>query len=57
MMQVVPLGIIKPAPGLTMLARCYRLAEEQARCPRTMVRLQAQFIVPIRSRELLQPSR
>jgi hypothetical protein len=57
MMQTVPLGIIKPAPHLTVLARRHRLAEEQTRRPRTMVRLQTQFIVPIRGRELLQSGR
>src|SRR5215472_4332237 len=43
-MEAVPLGVIKPAPSLAMLARCRRLARVQQGPPGAVMSLQTQFV-------------
>ena len=52
---VVPLGIIEPAPGLTVFARECRLAREQTGRPGAVMRLQTQFFVRGFGSQLLKP--
>jgi hypothetical protein len=55
--EAVPLGVIKPAPGLAMLAHGRRLTRVQTGSPGAVMRLQTQFVVRVSRSQLLNTIR